>query len=86
MLRNFLDWLSQREPSVTLALVGAIVALAVQFGWSVQDSQIEAIKDFAAALFAFLGTGFAIRSQVTSPATVQRIKSDQQAQLTGPNS
>jgi hypothetical protein len=84
MLVKILNWLSQREPSVTLALVGAIIALAVQFGVSLQDSQVEAIKDFAAALLAFVGTGFAIRSQVTSPATVQKLTSQQAAQLTGP--
>lgn len=53
-----------REPAMILAAVNAVIVAAVVFGLDITDDQKEAILAVVGALLA-LGTGVAIRSQVT---------------------
>jgi hypothetical protein len=55
----------QREPALIIALAGAVLAVAVEFGLALSDSQQAAIHALILAV-----VGLAVRSQVYAPASV----------------
>lgn len=69
MVLQFIRRILETRPALAISLVGAALALAVQFGLNISDVQIEAIKDFLAQVVSFVAVGFGIQSVVYSPAT-----------------
>jgi hypothetical protein len=54
-----------REPALIIALAGAVLAVAVEFGLDLTSSQQAAISALILAI-----VGVAVRSQVYAPASV----------------
>lgn len=70
-MTSLLD-LWKREPTLILAVVQSVVLLLVAFGIDITAEQQGAIFAVVAAILALV-TGVTIRSQVYSPATVERL-------------
>ena len=60
-----------REPALILGVLQAVLALCAAFALPLSGNQVGAVMAVASALVAVL-----VRSQVYSPATVEKIKSD----------
>jgi hypothetical protein len=58
-----------REPAMILAFLGAVISLAVGFGLKLTPEQFALVMTVVQ-----LGLGLITRSQVSSPATVAKLK------------
>jgi formate hydrogenlyase subunit 3/multisubunit Na+/H+ antiporter MnhD subunit len=70
--RSAVGKLWDREPVLVLALLQGALAMGVTFGLNLTADQVGGIMIFAAAV-----VGFIARQNVYSPATVERLGSDE---------
>lgn len=69
MILAFFRRLLESEPTLTISVVAAALALLVTFGVHISDAQIDAITKFVATLLTFLGAVAGIRQSVYAPDT-----------------